>query len=214
MLDCKNERCQQIANGAPNILESLCEACQKHFDEVKRQLEVLGVPYVVNPRIVRGLDYYTRTAFEFVAEDPVLGTAGTVVGGGRYDKLVENLGGPKVPAVGFAMGLDRICLLLAARKDAFVQRPDLFVAVVDPASADAAAKLVAGLRKQGLWIEQDTRGGSVKSQMKRADKTRRPLRDRARRQGDLRAGRPAQADGRGRAAPGPVRRARRPRCKP
>ena len=90
VLDCKNEKCQEIGRSGADILESLCEPCRAHFDEVQRQLELLGIPYAVNPRIVRGLDYYTRTAFEFIAAHPALGTASTVGGGGRYDKLVKS----------------------------------------------------------------------------------------------------------------------------
>ena len=172
ILDCKVERCQQIAQTAPNILETLCEPCKAHFAEVQRQLTVLGIPFTVNPKIVRGLDYYTRTAFEFIAAHPALGTASAVGGGGRYDKLVKSLGGPEVPAVGFGLGLDRICLLLKETGRSFAGRPDLFIATVDPSTQDEALKLISSLRREGFWIEFDTRGGSLKSQMKRADKTR------------------------------------------
>ncbi|MGZ3458963.1 MAG: histidine--tRNA ligase, partial [Archangium sp.] len=171
VLDCKVERCQQIANAAPNILESLCEPCRAHFAEVQRKLGVLGIKYVVNPRIMRGLDYYTRTTFEFIASHPALGTASTGGGGGRYDKLVKSLGGPDVPAVGFGLGLDRLCLLLKESGQRFSPPVDLFVAVADEGSSDAAFALVSQLRHEGLRVEFDTRGGSLKSQMKRADKT-------------------------------------------
>lgn len=171
VLDCKNERCQEIGRSAPNILESLCEPCQRHFAEVRRQLELLGVRYAINPRMVRGLDYYTRTAFEFIAADPVLGTASAVGGGGRYDKLVKTLGGPDVPAVGFALGLDRLCLLLKEKGVQAGGRPALFVATADEAAHDEALRLVTQLRHAGFWVEFDTRGGSLKSQMKRADKS-------------------------------------------
>ncbi|QRO02269.1 histidine--tRNA ligase [Archangium violaceum] len=170
VLDCKNERCQQIAGAAPNILESLCEPCRAHFDEVKRKLDALEIKYVVNPRIMRGLDYYTRTTFEFIAAHPVLGTASTVGGGGRYDKLVKSLGGPDVPAVGFGLGLDRLCLLLKESGQHFGRPTDLFIAVADEGSADVAFTLASRLRREGLRVEFDTRGGSLKSQMKRADK--------------------------------------------
>jgi histidyl-tRNA synthetase len=171
VLDCKNERCQQIASAAPNILESLCEACRAHFDEVQRKLGALEIKYVVNPRIMRGLDYYTRTVFEFIATHPALGTASTVGGGGRYDKLVKSLGGPDVPAVGFGLGLDRLCLLLKESGQTFSPPTDLFIAVADEGSSDAAFVLASKLRHEGLRVELDTRGGSLKSQMKRADKT-------------------------------------------
>ncbi|HEX8436493.1 His/Gly/Thr/Pro-type tRNA ligase C-terminal domain-containing protein, partial [Archangium sp.] len=170
VLDCKQERCQQIANAAPNILESLCEPCRAHFDEVQRKLTALDIKFVVNARIMRGLDYYTRTTFEFIASHPALGTASTVGGGGRYDKLVKSLGGPDVPAVGFGLGLDRFCLLLKQSGQAFSQPADLFIAVADKGSADAAFVLASTLRREGLRVEFDTRGGSLGSQMKRADK--------------------------------------------
>ncbi|WP_233261741.1 histidine--tRNA ligase [Vitiosangium sp. GDMCC 1.1324] len=170
VLDCKVERCQQIASAAPNILESLCEPCRAHFGEVQRKLDALGIKYVVNPRIMRGLDYYTRTTFEFIAAHPALGTASTVGGGGRYDKLVKSLGGPDVPAVGFGLGLDRLCLLLKESGQKYGQPADLFIAVADEGSADVAFTLASRLRREGLRVEFDTRGGSLKSQMKRADK--------------------------------------------
>lgn len=171
ILDCKNPQCQQLAKGAPAMLEMLCPACRAHFDEVKAKLDALEIPYRVNPRIVRGLDYYTRTAFEFLAADPVLGTAGAVGGGGRYDKLIAGLGGPDIPGIGFALGLDRLCLLVAQGKKNLGKAPILFVAVVDSGSQAVAMKLISGLRRQGFAVDFDTRGGSLKSQMKRADKS-------------------------------------------
>ena len=171
ILDCKNERCQAIAQQAPSVLDSLCEPCRAHFAEVRRLLELLGVPYQVNSRIVRGLDYYTRTAFELIASDPILGTAGAVGGGGRYDKLVRAIGGPEVPAVGFALGLDRLALLVGQGAPVARAQPDLFLVGVDPSALDEVLKLATLLRHQGRWVELDTRGGSVKSQMKRADKS-------------------------------------------
>jgi histidyl-tRNA synthetase len=171
VLDCKNERCQQIAAGAPNVIDFLSEGCRAHFADVRRKLQVLGIAHEVDPRMVRGLDYYTRTTFEFVAAHPVLGTASTVCGGGRYDKLVKSLGGPDTPAVGFGLGLERLCLLLSESGQRFGQPPDLFIASADEGSADEALALASRLRREGLRVEFDTRGGSLKSQMKRADKT-------------------------------------------
>jgi histidyl-tRNA synthetase len=170
VLDCKQERCQQIAQAAPSILESLCEPCRAHFGDVQRKLGALGIKYEVNHRIMRGLDYYTRTTFEFIAAHPVLGTASTVGGGGRYDKLVKSLGGPDVPAVGVGIGLDRLCILLQESGQRFSQPTQLFIAVADEGSADEALVLASRLRREGLRVELDTRGGSLKSQMKRADK--------------------------------------------
>ncbi|HZA12945.1 MAG TPA: histidine--tRNA ligase, partial [Myxococcaceae bacterium] len=171
ILDCKNPACEAIAAEAPSVLEFLCAPCREHFDEVKRRLEILGIRYRVNPRMVRGLDYYTRTAFEFIAEHPALGTASAVGGGGRYDRLVRELGGPDVPAVGFALGMDRLVLLLEESGHRFGARPDLFVAVADESARDRAAALVSALRREGFAVETDPRDGSLKSQMKRADRT-------------------------------------------
>ncbi len=170
ILDCKNERCQRVARSAPIVLEFLCAPCRTHFDEVRHQLDVLGLRYAVNPRMVRGLDYYTRTAFELIAEHPSLGTASAVGGGGRYDNLVSALGGPAVAAVGFALGIDRLSLLLSQSKPNS-DAPDLFVAMVDEKVRDAAIQLISSLRRAGLRIDFDARGGSLKSQMKRADKS-------------------------------------------
>ena len=171
VLDCKNPGCQAVVANAPSVLENLCDPCQVHFAEVRRQLELLAIPYDLNPRMVRGLDYYTRTAFEFIAEDPVLGTASAVGGGGRYDAMVRGLGGPDVPAVGLALGWDRLCLLLAKNAARYTVRPALFVVTQDAKAQDEAIQLVSRLRKEGLAVDFDTRGGSLKSQMKRADKS-------------------------------------------
>ncbi|NTX06735.1 histidine--tRNA ligase [Myxococcus sp. CA040A] len=171
VLDCKNPTCQAVAAKGPNVLEFLCEPCRAHFDDVQRKLTALDIKFVVNPRMVRGLDYYTRTVFEFIASHPALGTASTVGAGGRYDKLVKSLGGPDVPAVGFACGLDRLVLLLKESQQKFGATPDLFIAVADAGSHDAAFTLASRLRREGLRVDFDTRGGSLKSQMKRSDKS-------------------------------------------
>ncbi len=171
ILDCKNERCQQLAQNAPSVQETLCEPCRAHFAEVQRLLEAVKVPFRLNPRMVRGLDYYTRTAFEFVATHPALGTASTVGGGGRYDRLIKALGGPDVPAAGFGLGLDRLVLLVQETQRALQAKPDLFIVAVDAAAQLEALRRATELRHQGFSIELDTRGGSVKSQMKRADKS-------------------------------------------
>jgi histidyl-tRNA synthetase len=171
VLDCKSEGCQEVARQAPDILQFLCEGCRTHFEDVQRKLALVGVRFVVNPRMVRGLDYYTRTAFEFIASHPSLGTASTVGGGGRYDKLVKQLGGGDVPAVGFALGLDRLCLLLGQEGARDAPVPDLFIAWAEAGAADRAFQLVSRLRREGLRVEFDPRGGSLKSQMKRADRT-------------------------------------------
>ena len=171
VFDCKNPGCQTVLAGAPSIIDALSDEARAHFETVQRQLSVLGIPFQVNPRMVRGIDYYTRTAFEFLSDDPVLGTASTICGGGRYDRLVKELGGPDTPAVGWAMGMDRICLLLKAKGTVQPIHPELFVAVAEEGAAEAALALVSRLRNAGHRVDFDTRGGSLKSQMKRADKS-------------------------------------------
>jgi histidyl-tRNA synthetase len=171
VFDCKNARCQAVLQAAPAITESLEGEAGEHFQAVQRKLRALGIAFTVNPRMVRGLDYYTRTAFEFLSDDPLLGTASAVGGGGRYDRLVKELGGPDIPAVGWALGMDRLCLLMQARGQLQPERPELFVATADDAAADAALALVSRLRRAGHRVDFDARGGSLKSQMKRADKS-------------------------------------------
>jgi histidyl-tRNA synthetase len=171
VLDCKNPECRAVIAGAPRIVDVLCDPCRAHFDAVRRALDALPAPYLLNPGLVRGLDYYTRTTFEFLVDAAALGTANAVGGGGRYDQLVKELGGPDVPAVGWAMGMDRIALLLAERGRKDEPAPELFVAVADDAAAERALRLVSELRRAGHVVDVDTRGGSLKSQMKRADKS-------------------------------------------
>ena len=173
ILDCKNVQCQAVAKDAPSVLSFLCEPCRSHFDEVKRQLTLLKVRFQINPQMVRGLDYYTRTAFEFIAASPVLSTASSVGGGGRYDKLLSSLGGSDTPAVGFGLGLDRLCLLMADQAPGVSSSaPLVFLVNADPESKDAVLEWTSKLRHAGLRAEMDARGGSLKSQMKRADKSR------------------------------------------
>jgi len=171
VLDCKNPKCQALVAAAPRITDALCAPCREHFEALRRKLDAIHASYTLNPRMVRGLDYYTRTAFEFIADAPVLGTASAVGGGGRYDRLVQELGGPDVPAVGWAMGMDRICLLLGEVGKRDESAPDLFVAVADVSAQDRAFQLVSELRQKGRAVDFDPRGGSLKSQMKRADKS-------------------------------------------
>jgi histidyl-tRNA synthetase len=171
VLDCKNPKCQEIVAGAPQIAQALCQPCREHFLALQRKLDAIHAPYTLNPRMVRGLDYYTRTAFEFVSDAAALGTATAVGGGGRYDKLVQELGGPEIPAVGWAMGIDRLCLLLSEAKVHVEPVPELFVALADAAAQDYGFRLVSELRRKGHAVDFDPRGGSLKSQMKRADKS-------------------------------------------
>lgn len=173
VLDCKNPTCKQVTAEAPTIEGYLCEPCREHFDTLRRLLDSVGVVYNVNPHIVRGLDYYTRTVFEFVSTtqgEHGLGSQNTVCAGGRYDALVKNLGGPNVPAVGWACGIDRLAILLAARGKTHTRRPDLFVATIGQEPRIRSLALSSELRQQNLTVEQDARPSGLKAQMRRADK--------------------------------------------
>ncbi len=173
VLDCKVEGCKRVTAEVPAVEAHLCEPCKQHFATLRGLLDDLGVKYVVNPRIVRGLDYYTRTVFECVSStqgENGLGSQNTVLAGGRYDKLVKNLGGPDVPAVGFAAGLERLSILLAAQGKEFRSCPQLFLVTLGDEARRRALTLAAGLRRAGISVDQDLRGGSLKAQMKRADK--------------------------------------------
>lgn len=170
ILDCKSPVCSSIASGAPKITDFLCESCSEHFDGVKKRLEVLGIDYVVDSSIVRGLDYYTKTVFEFVSEN--IGAQGTVCGGGRYDGLVKEIGGADTPALGFAIGLERLLLLLDAC-GIEIEKPsvcDIYIASLGENAQIKSTQLVCDLRKLGIYAENDTMNRSLKAQMKYADK--------------------------------------------
>ncbi len=171
ILDCKSPVCSALAEGAPRLPDYLCEDCAAHFEDVKKRLDGLGIEYTVDPGIVRGLDYYNRTVFEFVTDR--LGAQGTVLGGGRYDPLVKELGGPDIPALGFAMGLERLILLLTETGffDGFSPAGcSIYIASAGERAELAAAKAVAALRKKGISCECDVCGRSLKAQMKYADR--------------------------------------------
>lgn len=170
ILDCKSPECGEIAKGAPKVLDYICEDCSAHFETVKKHLDAMNIPYVVNPTIVRGLDYYTRTVFEFVSTQ--IGAQGTVCGGGRYDGLAEELGGNSTPSLGFALGIERLMLLMQAQNTALPEeeRPDLYIASMGDAATVLAAKLAASLREEGISVQYDVAGRSVKAQMKFANK--------------------------------------------
>ena len=170
ILDCKSPVCHKIGEDAPVILDYLCDDCQAHFDELKERLDGLGIEYTVNPTIVRGLDYYTRTVFEFVSNN--IGSQGTVCGGGRYDGLIELLGGPKTPSIGFAMGLERLLLLMENTGVSFPEegKCDIYIGSMGSKASIEAANLVNSLRAEGFKAECDLCGRSVKAQMKYADK--------------------------------------------
>ncbi len=171
ILDCKSPVCSGIAENAPKILDYICDDCQAHFDSVQKYLDAMGIEYTVNPTIVRGLDYYTRTVFEFVTGS--LGAQSTVCGGGRYDGLVEQLGGPAVPACGFAVGLERFMMLLEARGiELPAENPtDLYIASMNEEANIKAAELASRVRDEGVACLFDTVGRSLKAQMKFANKT-------------------------------------------
>ena len=170
LLDCKEPHCGEIAANAPKTLDYLCEDCAAHFTSLQHQLDLLGIPYRVDPRIVRGLDYYTKTVFEFVAGN--IGAQSTVCGGGRYDRLVESLGGPALPGLGFGCGLERLLLVLQESGIALppAPGPDVFLASADASAQDTTAQLVLALRRVGVAVEHDVTGRSLKAQLKYADK--------------------------------------------
>lgn len=165
-LDCKSAGCQEATKGAPSMLQYLCEGCTDHFDKTKSYLDLVGTPYAINERMVRGLDYYTRTTFEMVTT--MLGAQSAVAAGGRYDGLISELGGPQIPGIGFAMGVERVALLLAEKQ--FARRPDLFIAAIGEKAHTEAFRLMTALQGKGAAVEFDYEGKSLKSQMRRADK--------------------------------------------
>ena len=153
------------------VLDFLCPDCRRHFEQVKSLLDELHLPYAVNPRMVRGLDYYTRTAFEVVAGD--LGAQNSVCGGGRYDGLAEEIGGPSVPASGFAIGVERLVMLLPEEKN-YLRYPDVFLAALGEEAQRKGFSLAQELRDAGVWVEIDYEGKSLKSQMRKADRFKTP----------------------------------------
>ncbi len=170
MIDCKEEGCKKITANAPKILDYLCPDCAAHFGKVKDYLSALGVEYTVNPDIVRGLDYYSRTVFEFVSTS--IGAQGTVCGGGRYDGLISELGGGNVPAIGFAAGLERLILLMENTAVEFPEptAPKIYLAGMDDSTRLKAFEIANSLRLKGVSAECDHMSRSVKAQFKYADK--------------------------------------------
>ena len=170
ILDCKSPVCSEIAGNAPVVLAYLCDECKKHFEQVKSYLTAMNIEYTVNPHIVRGLDYYTRTVFEFVSGD--IGAQSTVCGGGRYDGLVAQMGGPSVPSLGFAMGIERLMLVLKnqGKELPSADKPDLYIAALGEKAQLKTAELCAALRADGFKVETDICGRGLKAQMKYANK--------------------------------------------
>jgi histidyl-tRNA synthetase len=170
LLDCKVPSCQAIAKDAPKSLDHLCGDCADHFAGLQTRLGAVGLSYEIDPFIVRGLDYYTKTVFEFISDK--IGAQATVCGGGRYDPLVEQMGGPPTPGLGFGMGLDRILLVMEQVGAAFPEEKpcDLYIGSIGETESIRALTLACALRGEGFHVECDTMGRSVKAQMKYADK--------------------------------------------
>ena len=170
LLDCKNPDCALLAKSAPKTVDHLCESCSLKFDMLKASLDAMGIEYVVDPSIVRGLDYYTGAVFEFIAEG--IGAQSTVCGGGRYDGLVESLGGPALPGIGFGMGITRV--ILAMREQGLDKiapvLPKLYIAALGERATVKALAITERLRREGKYAECDTVGRSLKAQMKYANK--------------------------------------------
>ena len=166
MLDCKEEKCQNILENAPMITDYICDECKSDFEALKDMLDKLGIKYEVDKRIVRGLDYYNKTVFEYISNEYDF----AVCAGGRYDKLVENIGGETTPAVGFGMGLDRICLLLENSMVNNVDNVDIYFAVLDKDRYSDALKIVSSLRESNIKVEIDTLDRSFNAKLKYANK--------------------------------------------
>jgi histidyl-tRNA synthetase len=174
VLDCKVPGCKEATIDAPAMLNNLCVGCDTHFSHVKEHLDALEVSYTVNPRMVRGLDYYTKTTFEMVTNS--LGSQNAVAAGGRYDGLIKDLGGPELPGIGFAIGLERLALMLG-EQGIEPPRPELFIATLGDAATKSGFGMLTRLQREGVLVEMEYTGKSLKAQLRRADKlkTRRVL---------------------------------------
>ncbi len=170
ILDCKEERCRAAVKDAPSLLDHICEDCREHFDSLTRRLDAIGIAYAIDRGIVRGLDYYTRTVFEFVSKN--IGTQGTVCGGGRYDGLVEACGGAPTPGIGFALGAERLLLELQSRGIQLPGevQPELYLGAIGAEAEGVCEKLAWQLREKGVYCVKDIMSRSAKAQMKYADK--------------------------------------------
>ena len=170
ILDCKSPEDKELVKGAPMMLDYLCEDCRKDFDDLKAHLDAMGIEYTVDPTIVRGLDYYTKTAFEFITTK--IGAQGTVCGGGRYDHLIEEIGGPDVPGVGFGLGKERLLMMMdiAGHDYGGEPGPQIFIAWIGDEAREYSVRLLHELRSKGIRAEMDTRERNLKGQMKYANK--------------------------------------------
>jgi histidyl-tRNA synthetase len=168
ILDCKVDSCIKLREGAPHVTDFLCGECREHFDAFLSFLKLLNITHLINPNMVRGLDYYTKTTFEVTCEH--LGAQNAVAAGGRYDGLVEDFGGPPTPAIGFAIGMERLVTLLKSCSTDSIPTPSVFIAAIG-ASAEREGLLIADrLREKGIWAEIGYAGNSLKSQLRRADR--------------------------------------------
>ena len=170
VIDCKSPVCSEIVKGAPKMVDYLCDECREHFEEVKKRLDSMGIEYEVDTDIVRGLDYYTKTVFEFVTTE--IGAQGTVCGGGRYDGLIEEIGGHSHSGVGFAMGIERLLLVMEKSNAMFPKEKEcsLFIASMGKEASIKASGLVDRLRREGIYADCDSMERSLKAQMRFADK--------------------------------------------
>ena len=170
VLDCKSDKCQGLLRGAPVPLDVLDDECREHFEGVKTSLDAMGIKYEINSHIVRGLDYYTRTVFEFISTD--IGAQGTICGGGRYDRMIEEFGGPPTGSIGFGLGIERILMAMESTGHAFDTevRPDVYIAAIGKPGALKSRELCFRLRQNKLYAESDIMGRTVKAQMKHADR--------------------------------------------
>ena len=171
ILDCKIKHCQELGKDAPVILDYLCDDCKEHFEKLQEYLSVMGIDFDINPKIVRGLDYYTRTVFEFITDE--IGAQGTVCGGGRYDGLIEQLGGKPTPALGFALGLERLLMVMDAQGCDYMEPKtcDLYIVPMGEDALKKAMGIASELREEGCFVEYDLIGKGLNAQMKCANKT-------------------------------------------
>ncbi len=170
ILDCKEDGCKKHLINAPALLDHICDDCRTHFEQVTHKLETIGISYSIDRNIVRGLDYYSKTVFEFVSEN--IGTKGTVCGGGRYDGLVEEIGGQPTPGIGFALGVERLLLELESQGIEFPKgdSPDIYIGAIGEKAEQVAEKLTWQLRSKNIYCIKDIMGRSVRAQMKYANK--------------------------------------------
>ena len=170
ILDCKIKHCQELGKDAPVILDYLCDDCKEHFEKLQEYLSVMGIDFDINPKIVRGLDYYTRTVFEFITDE--IGAQGTVCGGGRYDGLIEQLGGKPTPALGFGLGLERLLMVMDAQGCDYMEPKtcDLYIVPMGEDALKKAMGIASELREEGCFVEYDLIGKGLNAQMKYANK--------------------------------------------